>query len=129
MPRKFHEVVTTLIDGSPLTQREIATKLGYDRSNIITMFKKGQTPVPIRQIPALAHALEVDPAWLVRLALKEYQPEVLDTVEATMGILVTQHEIEILRELRELTHDSDPRLADPKQRTKLRELAELLRNW
>lgn len=111
---RFHEILATLIDSSPLTQREIASKLGYSKSNIVSMFKKGHTPVPIKQVPALARALEVDPAWLLRLAMHSYPPEVLDTIESTMGFAVTQRETEIIRELRELTGNSDPRLVDPR---------------
>ena len=125
-PKPFHVILATLIESSPLTQRQIADKLGYARSNIITMFKQGQTLVPIRQIPALARALEVDPAWLLRLALRSYQPETLDTIEETMGIAVTRREAEIIRELRDLTNNSDPRLYDPGQKIKLGELADLL---
>jgi transcriptional regulator with XRE-family HTH domain len=122
----FHEILATLIDSSPLTQREIAAKLGYSKPNIITMFKKGHTPVPIRQVPALARVLEVDPAWLVRLAMRSYHPEILDTVEMSMGFLATAREVEIIRELRELTGNTDPRLDDPSEKTKLGELAKLL---
>ena len=68
IPRKFHEVIATLLERSPFTHREIAARLGYNRSNIVTMFKKGDTPVPINKIPAFALVFEVDAAWLMRLA-------------------------------------------------------------
>ena len=91
------------------------------------MFKQGKTPVPIRQVPSLAHALEVDPAWLLRLALRYYQPEVLETVGATMGLVVTVREVEIVKVLRELTDNTDPRLAGPGQSEKLKEFGEVPR--
>lgn len=130
-PKRFHEIVATLISSSPLTQREIAKKLGYEKSNIITMFKQGHSPVPINKVPALARALDIDPAWLMRLALREYHPEILETISSTMGFVVTLHEIEIIKELRAATGDSDPRLSDPRvsdpgQRAKLEEFARAL---
>lgn len=125
-PKRFHEVVATLIDCSPLTQREIAVKLEYDKPNIISMYKKGHAPVPINKVPALARALDAEPLWLLRLALAEYQPELLETISSTVGFTATPHEIEIIKELRAATGDRDPSMSDPGQRAKLEEFAKAL---
>lgn len=90
------------------------------------MFKQGATPVPINRVPALATALEVDPSWLMRLALQEYQPEILETISTTMGVIVTPGETEIIEALRVATRNNDPKLSDPGQRVKLAELAAAL---
>ena len=53
---------------SDKTQREIAAECGFDKPNIITMFKNGSTKVPLNRIGALAKALDADPAHMLRLA-------------------------------------------------------------
>ncbi|MGZ9053126.1 MAG: helix-turn-helix domain-containing protein [Rhodoplanes sp.] len=53
------------------SQREIAAELGYERPNIISMMKRGETKLPLDKVPALAKALHVDPAHLFRLALEQ----------------------------------------------------------
>ena len=57
---RFPRHVERLIERSGRTQREIATALGYGRSNIVTMFKQGTTRVPGDKVPALADALGVE---------------------------------------------------------------------
>ena len=39
--------------GGRKTQREIATEIGYDKPNMISMFKTGEAKVPLCKIPAL----------------------------------------------------------------------------
>src|ERR1700722_20655079 len=56
------------------TQREIAQEAGYEMPNIISMFKRGESKVPLEKIPLLSKALGVDPAHLFRLALEHYWP-------------------------------------------------------
>src|SRR5580704_11911538 len=56
------------------TQREIAAEIGYDKPNMISMFKHAEVKAPLDKIPSLAKALHVDPAHLFRLALEQYWP-------------------------------------------------------
>ncbi|MFH1819647.1 MAG: hypothetical protein ABIK82_22680 [Pseudomonadota bacterium] len=57
------------------TQAQIAAECGFESANVITMFKKGQTKLPINRVGPLAKALNVDPAHLLRLVLLEYLPD------------------------------------------------------
>lgn len=122
----FHEVLADLIDRSPLTQVEIARRLDYDKPNLITMFKQGQTKVPINKIGPLARILEVDAVWLLRRALREYSPDLWQALEETLGPRVTANELEILGALRVATDDTDPRLSGPAAKVKVAELAAVL---
>src|SRR5690606_23967372 len=56
------------------TQQQIAREAGFPRSNMLSMIKKGKTRLPLERVPALAKALEIDPAVLFRVALKELWP-------------------------------------------------------
>lgn len=78
------------------TQRQIAAEIGYEKPNMISMFKRGEVRVPLDKIPALAKALEVDPGHLFRLALEQYWPGLRETIQAIFGRVVTANEEEIL---------------------------------
>ncbi len=89
-------------------QREIANEIGYDKPNMISMFKRGETKVPIEKIPALAKAIHVDPAHLMRLAMEQYWPEMNEAVHQTLGHVATENEFQILQLIRDLSGDEDP---------------------
>ena len=92
------------------TQREIATEAGYEKANIISMFKHGEAKVPLDKIPVLAKALHVDPTHLFRLALEQYWPSLNEAVAEIFGQMATKNEeVIFLRKWREETHNTDPR--------------------
>lgn len=99
-PVSFADDIAQLIEITGKTQREIAQDMGYDRPNLITMFKQGTTKVPIEKVPALAKSLGVDPAVLLARALQEYMPETLRVIQQTMGFTVTENEFEIVEAVR-----------------------------
>ena len=49
--------------------------------NIISMFKSGETRVPLAKVPALARALGLDAAILLREWFAAYEPEALPVIE------------------------------------------------
>ena len=53
------------------TQADIAEEAGFVNANMIAMFKSGSSKVPLDRVPALAIALDCDPALLLRLALEQ----------------------------------------------------------
>jgi hypothetical protein len=54
-----------------INQREIALAAGYDKPNILSMFKRGETKVPLNKALALAKALRCDPSFFFRLASQQ----------------------------------------------------------
>ena len=92
------------------TQREIAAAVGYDRPNIISMFKTGETQVPLDKIPALARALEADPAHMFRLAMRDRWPELTPLIDEIFGRqMASQNEAAIfLTKWRAATDNADP---------------------
>jgi transcriptional regulator with XRE-family HTH domain len=75
------EYLTAQIDLCGKTQLEIAREAGFETPNIITMLKQGKSKLPLARIPAMARALGVDAKYLFRLAMSEYDPEVLAGIE------------------------------------------------
>jgi len=93
------------------TATEIARSLGYNQGNLISMFKRGEAKVPLDKIPALAKALNVDIAHLMRLGLEQYWPDKLAVISHAFGHIVTANELALLQEVRERTDNLDPKLS------------------
>lgn len=71
------------------------------RQQIVSMWKNGNTKVALERVPALAKALEVDPAHLLRLALEQHvdvssHPD----VELVISSILSENERKILQEIR-----------------------------
>lgn len=103
------DLIADLLADSDKTQREIAAECGFEKPNIITMFKKGSTKVPLNRIGTLAKALNADPAHMLRLAMREYMPDTWESIEETLNsTLLTANELKLIRAYREATGDADP---------------------
>lgn len=97
------EYLTQKIAESGKTQRVIAEECGFDSPNIITMFKKGDTRLPLNRIEPLASALSVEPANLLRLVMLEYMPRTWDSIEWMMrGSVMTESELRLVSAYRQL---------------------------
>jgi hypothetical protein len=92
------------------TLAEIARKMGYPRGHILSMFRADQAKVPLDKIPALAEALDVDVGHLMRLGLEQYWPHKMDVITQVFSRVVTHNEFKLIREIRDQTEDSDPKL-------------------
>lgn len=91
-------------------QREIASEIGYDKPNIISMFKRGEAKVPLDKIPALAKALHSDPAFMFKLALEQYWPKQEAAIAAIFGAIATKNQQAITARIAELSDRDDPEL-------------------
>lgn len=98
------------------SQAEIAVQAGYSNVNMITMIKQGASKVALDRIPALAQALETDPAFMMRLGLQ--QSVGLTAAKAILEVFgepVTKNEIGWLQAIREASNNTDPRLTNRSQ--------------
>ena len=94
------------------TQAEIASEAGFANANMMTFLKNGRNKVPLDRVPSLAKALEVDPAFLMRLALDQaVGSTAAKAITEIFGTPTTQNERGWLSELRDAPDNSDPRLA------------------
>ncbi len=107
----FHIFLERHINDSPMKQLEMAEELGFQKPNIISMFKQGKTRVPLHKIPKFAKLLNLDPKSLLIRALSEYEPELLKALDQTFGDVVTRNELEIVHEIRRLSNGSDPKIS------------------
>jgi transcriptional regulator with XRE-family HTH domain len=98
------------------TQSEIAAQAGFINPNVITMIKQGKTKAALDRIPALARALECDPAFLMRLALEQAVGQTAAAaVTEIFGTPVTANERGWIEAIREASDNGDPRLTSRAQ--------------
>lgn len=108
-PMRVADYLALQIVLSGKSQKQIAEEVGYDKANIVTMFKQGLTKIPIVKVGAFARALGVDPAYLLRLVLCEYMPETWAAIEdAIGGTILTRNELLLVQEYRRRTGNTDP---------------------
>lgn len=104
------DFITARLAQSDKTQRQIAEECGFENPNVITMFKTGATKIPVNRIGAIAKALDVDPAYLLRLVLNEYLPDTWQSIEDIIeGTVLTGNELELVRLFRSATGNTDPK--------------------
>lgn len=102
------------------TQAEIASEAGFANANMLSMLKSGKNKVPLDRVPSLAKALEIDPAYLMRLALDQaVGATAAKAITEIFGTPATENERGWLEEIREASDNSDPRLT-ARSRTALR---------
>ena len=123
---KVARYLSAQIDVSDKSQKEIAEICGYNRPNVITMLKKGQTKLPIERIEPMARALNVDPVYLLSLTMEEYQPNAWKAIQGILGFAVTTNEQEMVEIIREATSDKDPHISTKGQRDALFKWAKAL---
>ena len=93
------------------TQAEIASEAGFANANMMTFLKNGRNKVPLDRVPSLAKALEVDPAYLMRLALDQaVGATAAKAICEIFGTPATENERGWLNELRDASDNTDPRL-------------------
>lgn len=97
------------------TQTEVANEVGYKTPNVITMMKNGSFKLAIDKVEAMAKALDVEPKFLLRLALEQfYEPATVRMLFSIMDSSVTQNELRLLIALRDATGETDPRYSNEK---------------
>lgn len=96
---------------STKSQAQIAAQAGYVNQNMITMIKQGRSKVALDRVPALANALECDPAYLMRLALEQaIGRTAAEAVVEVFGEPITTNEVGWLQVIREASNNTDPRM-------------------
>ena len=78
-------------------------------ANMMTFLKNGRNKVPLDRVPSLAKALEVDPSYLMRLALDQaVGATAAKAITDIFGTPATENERGWLQELSDASDNSDP---------------------
>jgi hypothetical protein len=107
------ELLTDWINDSDKTQAEITQELGFEKTNVLTMFKQGRSPFPIKYVIPLAKATGNLPDKLMQVCLKEYFPDVLECIAVTQKGVIDDCEESVLKAWRKFrkTETRDPEMA------------------
>jgi len=93
------------------TQVEIAEQAGYTNPNNISMLRSGAAKLALDRVPQMAKALDVDPAFLLRLTLEQaLNLTTARAIDEIFGTPISANERLWLNEIRDASGDSDPRL-------------------
>lgn len=89
-----------------ITDHQLCEALGFDRTGVLALIKLGTMRMPLPKIPVLAAALGLNPAALLRIALTESSPGLLEVIEGVFGPLqLTQTERNLIKHLRKIAGD------------------------
>ena len=93
------------------SQKEIAKEAGFINSNMLSLLKSGASKIPLDRVPALAKALEADPAYLMRLSLEQsVGVTAANAIIDVFGTPISANERGWLDEIRDASGNADPRL-------------------
>ena len=96
------------IKESGKSKTDVAMTIGYDDPKIIDAFTQGTVKVPADKIVPLAGVLGVDAAYLLRLVMGEYMPDMLRAIDETLqGSALSRNERELLEAYRRATNGTD----------------------
>ncbi len=103
-------VTKRILELRPKTQAEIAIEAGFVNANYLSMVKAGNSKLALDRVPALADALECDPALLMRLALEQAVGSTASqALQEILGTPVSANERLWLAEIRDAAGTVDPR--------------------
>jgi transcriptional regulator with XRE-family HTH domain len=91
-------------------QTQVAREAGFPHPNMLSMIKNGKSRLPLERVPALAEALEIDPALLFRFALSENWPGYERVVLRIFGDVMTMEEREMISFMRHVCDGKVPQL-------------------
>lgn len=87
-----------------LTDQQLCALLGLEREIVLTLIKAGTMKMPLTKIPALAKALKLDAANLMRVALRESDPELSVAIEEALNPMrLSATEVNLIKHLRKLS--------------------------
>jgi hypothetical protein len=86
---------------------------GVLKPNMLSMIRAGHTKVPLIHVGRIARALGIDPMFLMKMALQEYQPDNWKAIQEVFGDqpVLTRNEIALINAIRE-ANPNNPRLND-----------------
>ena len=93
--------VVRMVAAAPVTEREIAAAIGYANPGALRAVMSGMAILPFAKIGPLSRACGADPGPLLRIALREYAPELAELVAEHADGPLTVDERALLDRLRD----------------------------
>jgi hypothetical protein len=89
--------LSSLIENSGKSRKEIASESGFGKPNIISMLKTGDTKLPLARLGSFSRSVNTDPVHLLKMCLHEYYPDVWDAITCYLDASLTSDELRIFR--------------------------------
>ena len=110
MENKYSSTIVNIIETRQallkLTDHDLCRAVGFDRQITLSLVKSGTMKFPLTKIPALGTALGLDPIDLMKTALAETSPDLLQVLKEVFAPLaMTATELNLIRHVRELSGD------------------------
>ena len=87
-----------------ISHQQVCDELGIEREIVLTLILQGSMRLPLTKLPALAKFLDLDAMDLLRTALPEMSPGLLEVVEGIFNPLkLTTAEVNLIHHLRKLS--------------------------
>lgn len=103
-----HALVLRAIEKECISDDAIAKACGFSSTAVVKCIKKGDMKIPLTKLPSIAKAVGLDGAHLLRLALNENHPGLLEQIEAMFGtMLISESEKKLIESYRYITRDTD----------------------
>ena len=112
---KVTQLISRQIDklASRKSQREIASEVGYDKPNMLSMIKYGDSRLPLDKVPIFAKALELDVGFLFRNALEQYWPDLNKVLQDAGVEVLSKSEKQLFKRLHdEFVEEPMPALSE-----------------
>lgn len=107
IPQTFIVLMEARQAALELSDHDLCAAIGLERAIALGLIKSGSMRMPLTKVPALAAALDLDPAELLKLALSEQSPDLLQVIEEAFNPMrLTATETNLIRHLRELCGDT-----------------------
>jgi hypothetical protein len=90
-----------------LSDADLCHAIGFDKLIAITLIKAGTMRMPLNKIPTVARALSLEPGPLLKLALEESSPGLLELIKDVLDpMALTECEVNLINHLRRLAGDT-----------------------
>jgi hypothetical protein len=104
----LHALVLRAIEKTCISDEAIAEACGFSSMAVVNCIKKGDMKIPLTKIPSIAKAVGLDEAYLLRLALNENHPGLLEQIESMFGtMLISKSEKKLIESYRYISKDTD----------------------
>ena len=90
-----------------MSDADLCHAIGFDKLIALTLVKAGTMRMPLNKIPALALGLSLEPGPLLKVALQESSPGLLELIKDVLDpIPLTECEVNLIKHLRRLAGDT-----------------------
>lgn len=113
---KVAQIIGEYLKASGKSQTQVSIETGYEKPNIISLLKTGNTRMPYSRIKPFCRSTGGDVETLFMACLEEYHPDILEVITEIKGTAVSQFDREALRVIRAAKRQAEDALREERQK-------------